>query len=96
MTNEETNTNQPTNSNLEKEASRLKEKIETQVLQQDEVDLSAISEYVPAKKAAVFLGVSLPTLRRFAQKGILMKYILGRKTYYKRSDLMNAFGLASK
>ena len=96
MTNKETNTNQPTTSNLEKEASRLKEKIETQVLQQDEVDLSTISEYVPAKKAAVFLGVSLPTLRRFARNGILKKHTLGRKTYYKRSDLQNAFTSASK
>lgn len=93
MAKKETITNQQAISNLEKEASRLKEKIQTQVFQQDEVDLSVISEYVPAKKAAAFLGISLPTLRRFARKGILQKFTLanGRKTYYKRSEIMSAF-----
>lgn len=93
MTNKETNTNQPSTSNLEKEAFRLKEKIEAKIMQQDEVDLSAISEYVPAKKAAAFLGVSLPTLRKFARNGIIQKHTLGkgRKTFYKRSEIMSAF-----
>lgn len=87
--------NQETTSNLEHEVALLKEQLAAQIKDQDELNLSNIAEYVPAKKAAALLGISMPTLYKFARTGFLQKHNLGSKTFYKRSELMKAYTIKS-
>ena len=96
QSNQERNTNQMPISNLEQEVSLLKERLASQIKEQDELDLSNIAEYVPAKKAAALLGISMPTLYKFARTGFLQKHNLGSKTFYKRSELMKAYTIKSE
>lgn len=41
-------------------------------------------------EAAKFLGITLPTLHKYTQNGILKGYRLGTMVKYKRSDLLNS------
>ena len=82
---------QPQSSHLEMEVAQLKERLAAQTKKQDELDMSAISDFLPAKKAAALLSISLVTLYKFARTGVLKKHLLGRKTYYRRSEIMSAF-----
>ena len=91
MANRENQSHEPPASNLDHEVSKLREQRKGQVLEQDELNLSNIAEFVPAKKAAALLGVSMPTLYKFARIGVLQKHHLGSKTFYKRSELLKAY-----
>jgi hypothetical protein len=93
--NQENNKNHVPTSNLENEVSLLKQRLASQIMEQDELDFSNIAEFVPAKKAAALLGISLPTLYKFARTGLLQKHNLGSKTFYKRSELMKAYTIKS-
>jgi hypothetical protein len=93
--NHENNKNHVPTSNLENEVNLLKERLASQIMEQDELDLSNIAEFVPAKKAAALLGISLPTLYKFARTGFLQKYNLGSKTFYQRSELLKAYKIKS-
>lgn len=95
MANQENQSQKSPASNLDHDVSKLREQLKGQVLQQDELNLSNIAEFVPAKKAAAILGISLPTLYKFARTGVLQKHHLGSKTFYKRSELMKAYTIKS-
>lgn len=47
-------------------------------------------ELVTRKEAARYLGLSLPTLHDYSQRGIVTAYRLGSRVRYRRGDLSNA------
>lgn len=47
-------------------------------------------ELLTRKEAAGYLGISLPTLHDYSQRGIVTAYRLGTRVRYRRSDLYNA------
>ena len=51
------------------------------------------SEFTTPKNAAKLLGISMPTLHRYSEQGLLEKYRLGNKTYYKYNDLIKSIKL---
>ena len=62
-------------------------------------ELSAILKADPApdpdelltrRKAAGYLGLSLPTLHEYTQRGIVTAYRIGSRVRYRRGELSNA------
>lgn len=51
------------------------------------------SEFTTPKNAAKLLGISMPTLQRYSEQGLVEKYRLGNKTYYKYSNLIKSIKL---
>ena len=49
------------------------------------------SEFTTSKKAAEILGISLPTLYKYTRQGLLTRYRLGKKFYYRHDELLAAF-----
>lgn len=49
-----------------------------------------VDELLTRKAAAQLLGVSLPTLHEYAQRGIVKAYRLGSRVRYKRAELVDA------
>ncbi len=47
-------------------------------------------ELLSRKAAAAVLGVSLPTLHEYTQRGVLPAYRLGSRVRYKRAELIAA------
>jgi excisionase family DNA binding protein len=47
-------------------------------------------ELVTRKEAAQYLGLSLPTLHEYTQRGILTAYRIGSRVRYRRGELSNA------
>ena len=47
-------------------------------------------ELLSRKKAAQYLGLSLPTLHDYTQRGIVTAYRLGSRVRYRRGELSNA------
>ena len=44
-------------------------------------------EFISPKKAAKTIGVSLPTLNEYVESGLIKRYALARKRYYRRDEL---------
>jgi len=42
------------------------------------------------KEAADLLSITLPTLHHWSKTGLIQAYYLGRRIYYKESELLNA------
>ena len=49
-----------------------------------------VDELLSRKEAARYLGLSLPTLHDYTQRGIVTAYRLGSRVRYRRGDLSNA------
>jgi excisionase family DNA binding protein len=47
-------------------------------------------ELLTRKEAARYLGLSLPTLHDYTQRGIVTAYRLGSRVRYRRGELLNA------
>ena len=47
-------------------------------------------ELLTRKEAARYLGLSLPTLHEYTQRGIVTAYRLGSRVRYRRGELLNA------
>lgn len=47
-------------------------------------------ELVTRKEAARYLGLSLPTLHDYTQRGIVTAYRIGSRVRYRRGELSNA------
>lgn len=47
-------------------------------------------ELVTRKQAAKYLGLSLPTLHEYTQRGIVTGYRIGSRVRYRRGELLNA------
>lgn len=47
-------------------------------------------ELLSRKEASIFLGISLPTLRSYVKRGIIIEKRLGSKVYYSKQDLMTS------
>ena len=47
-------------------------------------------ELITRKEAAQYLGLSLPTLHEYTQRGILTAYRIGTRVRYRRGELSNA------
>lgn len=47
-------------------------------------------ELVTRKQAALYLGLSLPTLHEYTQRGIVTAYRIGSRVRYRRGELSNA------
>ena len=52
--------------------------------------------YMTRSEAMKFLRTSAPTLHRYTKSGLLSCSKLGRKVYYKKSDLINATKVVQK
>ena len=46
-------------------------------------------EYLTRKSASCFLNVSLTTINQWQKQGIITRYKLGNKNFYKKSELLS-------
>lgn len=56
-----------------------------------EMPLGELSEFISPVKAAKIIGISMPTLRKYTREGMLTRYRLGCKLYYRRDEIEGAF-----
>ncbi len=47
-------------------------------------------ELLTRQQAADFFHITLPTLHAWSKQGLIISYEIGGRTYYKRSELLNA------
>ena len=78
-------------SGIESEIELMKKSLVNRVMKLPDGDMATLYEFVTSKRAAAIIGVSLPTLRKYRSEGILRRFRLGNKFYYRRSELQNAF-----
>jgi DNA-binding protein Fis len=86
-----TQTRQVRISDLEQELDLLKSKISESVNKIEQPVWSPLSEFVPAKQAANMIGISRATLQKHTEEGLLKRYRLGTKIYYRSDELAQAF-----
>ncbi|MET6998708.1 helix-turn-helix domain-containing protein [Chitinophaga defluvii] len=56
----------------------------------DSINQPNQTELITRKEAAVFLGISLPTLSDFTKTGKIVGYRIGTRVRYKRAELEQA------
>ena len=76
---------------LEIEIDLLKSALVKRVLEAPDFEMATLSEFIPARNAARMIGVSMPTLRKYSKQGILTRYRIGSKIYYRRDEISQAF-----
>ncbi|MFN0175500.1 MAG: helix-turn-helix domain-containing protein [Saprospiraceae bacterium] len=80
-------------SSIANEIDTMKTNLLNRIAEMPDDDYASLTEFVSPKKAAELLRVSLPTLYRYAEQGILNRYRVGNKTYYQKDELRNSFQL---
>jgi excisionase family DNA binding protein len=76
---------------VKKEIDLIKSDIIQRILNASDGGIRLASEFTTSKKAAEILGVSLPTLYKYTSHGLITRYRLGKKFYYRRDELFEAF-----
>lgn len=77
-------------SSIANEIDNMKTNLLSRISELPDNDYARLSEFVSPKKAAELLRVSLPTLYRYSDQGIITRYQLGNKTYYRYEELIKA------
>lgn len=78
-------------SDITNEIDLMKTTLATRILEMPDADFATLSEFISPKKAAELIGVSIPTLNKFVAEGKVKRYRLGRKRYYRRDEIKQAF-----
>ena len=55
-----------------------------------DIEFYNLTRFVTPKKACEIIGISMPTLNKFSEQGILKKYKLGHKIYFLIDDLIES------
>lgn len=79
-------------SGIANEIDQMKSNLIRRVTEMPDGDFANLSDFITPKKAASIIGISLPTLHKYTELGILKKYRLGNKIYYRQDELFEAIG----
>ena len=69
-------------------AENVREQLETLSRQLQKQATEPGKELMTRKETSIFFGVSLVTIHEWTKAGIIKKYKVGTRTFYKRSELM--------
>lgn len=74
-------------SDISKDIDLMKTHLVGRIMDMPDDNFAYLSEFISPKKAAGMIGVSLPTLNKYVESGLIKRYILARKRYYRRDEL---------
>ena len=78
-----------------KEVDLLKSNLIQRILESEDGGLAIASEFTTSKKAAELLKISMPTLYKYSKQGIIKRYRLGNKFFYRIDELHEAVSIIS-
>lgn len=78
-------------SDISKDIDLMKTHLVGRIMDMPDDNFAYLSEFISPKKAARMIGVSLPTLNKYVESGLIKRYILARKRYYRRDEIKQVF-----
>lgn len=74
-------------SDISKDIDLMKTHLLDRIMDMPDDSFAYLSEFISPKQAAKMIGVSLPTLNKYVESGLIQRYALARKRYYRRDEL---------
>jgi hypothetical protein len=78
-------------SDVSKDIDLMKTHLLGRIMDMPDDNFAYLSEFISPKQAAKMIGVSLPTLNKYVESGLIQRYALARKRYYRRDEIKRVF-----
>jgi excisionase family DNA binding protein len=75
---------------LEQEVEQFSTRLKRRIEEMPDQEIDNLSLLVSPSEAMEMLGISKPTLYKYTENGILKRYKLGGKNYYRKDEIEKA------